>query len=73
MTAVAQRMRALRDRRRARGLREVRLVVPDMRSTEVRDRIAQQSAKLDPNDEEEALAWIESVSIFHQGESDDER
>ena len=36
-----------------------------------RDRIAQQSAKLDPNDEEEALAWIESVSIFHQGESDD--
>lgn len=73
MTAVAQRMRALRDRRRARGLREVRLVVPDMRSTEVRDRIAQQSAKLDPNDEEEALAWIESVLIFHQGESDDER
>jgi hypothetical protein len=44
-----------------------------MRSVEVRERIAQQSAKLDPNDEEEALAWIESVSVFHRGDSDDAR
>lgn len=73
MTAVAQRMRAMRERRRARGLREVRLVVPDMRSPGVRERIARQSANLDPQAEEEALAWIESVSIFDQDGREDNR
>ncbi len=32
MTPVAERMKAMRERRRARGLRELRLVVPDARS-----------------------------------------
>ena len=54
----------MRERRRAIGLRELRLVVPDARSAEVRRRIAEQVARLDPEDEEHALAWIEAVSEF---------
>ncbi len=64
MAAAAERMRDMRRRRREQGLREVRLFLPDMRSAEVRERIARQSAALDPADEAEALAWIESVSEF---------
>jgi hypothetical protein len=64
MAAPAERMKAMRERRRARGLRELRLVVPDARSSAVRRRIAEQVARLDPEDEEEALAWIEAVSEF---------
>jgi len=40
------------------------MLLPDMRSAEVRERIARQSAALDPVDEAEALAWIEAVSEF---------
>lgn len=47
-----------------RGLRESRLVVPDARSAAVRRRIAEQTARLDRGDEEEALRWIEAVSEF---------
>jgi hypothetical protein len=57
-------MKAMRERRRTRGLRELRLVVPDARSPAVRRRIAEQVAHLDLEDEEEALAWIEAVSEF---------
>ena len=64
MSAVAERMREMRRRRREQGLREVRLLLPDTRSAEVRERIARQSAALDPADEAEALAWIEAVSEF---------
>ena len=64
MTEPAERMKALRKRRRTRGLRELRLVVPDARSAAVRRRIAEQVARLDPEDEEEALRWIEAVSEF---------
>ncbi|WNJ88229.1 hypothetical protein [Bosea sp. 685] len=42
----------------------MRLLLPEMRSAEVRARIARQSAALDPADEAEALAWIETVSEF---------
>ena len=64
MAEPAERMRAMRQRRRARGLRELRLVVPDARSKAVRRRIAEQVAHLDRGDEEEALKWIEAVSEF---------
>jgi hypothetical protein len=62
MAQPAQRMKAMRDRRRERGLRELLLIVPDARSAAVRERIAQQVAKLNPESEEEALRWIEAVS-----------
>ncbi len=64
MTLVAERMKAMRERRRERGLRELRLVVPDARSKTVRRRIAKQVAGLDRAGESEALAWIEAVSEF---------
>ena len=50
--------------RRARGLRELRLVVADPRSRAVRRRVAKQVAGLDPDRERDALNWIESVSEF---------
>jgi len=57
-------MRMMRRRRRAQGLRELRLVVPDARSEAVRNRIAAQVAELSPQSEREALLWIEAVSEF---------
>ncbi|MCC7035633.1 MAG: DUF3018 family protein [Acidobacteria bacterium] len=57
-------MRMMRERRRARGLRELRLVVPDSRSPSVRRRVAAQVAHLGKADENDALNWIESVSEF---------
>jgi hypothetical protein len=62
MTAV--RMRMVRQRRRAQGLCEVRLVVPDPRSRAVRRRVAREVAALDSAREHNALNWIESVSEF---------
>jgi hypothetical protein len=56
----------MRDRRRARGLRELRLVVPDARSRAVRNRVAIEVARLKPDREREALAWIEKVSEFDE-------
>lgn len=67
MAAPSQRMKAMRERRRVLGHREVRLVLPDARSADVRRRIARQVAKLDPAAEADALAWIESVSEFDEG------
>jgi hypothetical protein len=57
-------MKTMRERRRAGGLRELRLVVPDARSRAVRRRIARQVARLRPESERDALVWIESVSEF---------
>ena len=57
----------MRERRRVRGLRELRLVVPDARSKEVRRRVAAQVAALSPQSEREALDWIEAVSEFNEG------
>jgi len=57
-------MKAMRERRREKGLRELRLVIPDARSEEVRKRIAEQVARLDPEDEIEAMRWIEAVTDF---------
>jgi hypothetical protein len=64
MAAPAERMRAMRQRRRARGLRELRLVDADPRSRAVRRRVAKQVASLDLDRERDALRWIESISEF---------
>jgi hypothetical protein len=64
MALAAERMRAMRERRRARGLRELRMVVPDARSKQVRRRVAKQVASLDRVRELEAMRWIEAVSEF---------
>jgi hypothetical protein len=69
MAVPAERMRSMRERRRSAGLREIRLQLPDARSASVRARIAAQVAKLDPEVEREALAWIEAVSEFDNDES----
>ncbi len=64
MAQAAERMKIMRERRRARGLRELRLVVPDARSKAVRRRVAKQVAGLDRSRELEALRWTELVSEF---------
>jgi len=64
MAEPAERMKMMRARRRRQGLRELRLVVPDARSETVRERIAAQVARLNPDSEREALWWIEAVSEF---------
>jgi Protein of unknown function (DUF3018) len=64
MPAPAERMRQMRERRRKRGLRELRIVVPDSRLVSVRRRVAAQVARLIPATEDEALSWIEAVSEF---------
>lgn len=66
MTAPAQRMKNMRDRRHARGLRELRLVLPDARSQSVRRRVANAVSKLDPDSEDEVMRWIEAVSVFNE-------
>lgn len=68
MAEPAERMKMMRMRRRRQGLRELRLVVPDARSEDVRRRIAAQVAKLEPNSERDALLWIEAVSEFDADE-----
>ena len=64
MVEAAERMKAMRERRRERGLRELRLVVPDARSKVVRRRIAREVAALDRTRELEAMKWIEAVAEF---------
>jgi len=64
MAAPAERMKTMRDRRRAQGLRELRLVLPDARSLSVRRRMSKEVAGLDRNREDDALRWIEAVSEF---------
>ena len=66
MAAPAQRMKAMRERRRAQGYRELRLIVPDPRSAAVRRQIASQANKLDSKAEAGALVWIESVAEFDE-------
>jgi hypothetical protein len=64
MALAAARMKAMRERRRARGLRELRLIVPDARSKTVRRRIAKEVAGLNRSRELDALGWVEAVSEF---------
>jgi hypothetical protein len=62
MTPPAERMKMMRERRRSQGFRELRLMVPDARLRAVRRRTARQVARLDPERERDALAWIEATS-----------
>ncbi len=71
MTAPAERMKAMRARRRAQGLREIRLLVPDMRKKSVRREFEERLELLDRAVEKDALRWIESVSEFHNPPADD--
>ena len=64
MAQPAERMKDMRERRRARGLRELRLIVPDARSKAVRRRVARQVTGLDRSRELESIRWTESVSEF---------
>jgi len=64
MARTADRMKAMRERRRARSLRELRLIVPDARSKAVRKRVAKQVASLDRSLELAVMQWMESVSEF---------
>ena len=64
MAPAAERMKLMRQRRRARGLRELRLVVADPRSRAVRRRVAKQVAALTLDRERDALRWIEWISEF---------
>ena len=64
MAIPAERMKLMRQRRRARGLRELRLVVADPRSRAVRRRVARQVAALDADHERDTLNWIEAISEF---------
>ncbi len=68
MAVPAERMKAMRERRRARGLRELRLLLPDARSAAVRRRVAAQVAGLHRDGEAEALHWIEIVSDFDEAD-----
>lgn len=67
--SAAARMRALRNRRRARAEREIRLTLPDARVEQVRARVARSVARLDPASEADALAWIETVADFDEDQA----
>jgi hypothetical protein len=54
-------MKMMRQRRRARGLGELRLVVADARSRAARRRVAKQVTGLDLDRERDPLKRIESV------------
>lgn len=66
MVVPAERMKNMRARRRADGLRELRLLVPDVRAPAIRRRIAEQAAVLDPEVEREALDFIEAAADFDE-------
>lgn len=69
MAATAERMKLMRERRKAKGLREVRLVVPDARLKATQKRVAREVARLHPQAEAAALEWIEAVSEFDGDET----
>jgi hypothetical protein len=62
MSTAAERMKALRDRRKANHMREVRIVALDARSAEVRERINTEIAAFNKEDEREILEWMEVVA-----------
>lgn len=69
MAQAAEPMKAMRERRRMRGLKELRLIVPDARSKTVRRRVARQVAALDRSRELEALKWLVAVAEFDDDEA----
>jgi hypothetical protein len=67
MAVAGERTKMMRQRRRARGLCELRLIVPDPRLQSVRRRVSKQVAGLDPACECDALKWIEAVCESDNG------
>jgi hypothetical protein len=61
---AADRMRVMRARRAAQGLREIRLVVPDAGSALVKLETQRQVVRLDAACEQDAMDFIEAVSVF---------
>jgi hypothetical protein len=61
---AAERMQAMRGRRRKFGTREVSLNLPDARLGAVRQRISSQVARVGEASERDALEWMETVSAF---------
>jgi hypothetical protein len=59
----------MRQRRRAKGLRELRIVIPDARDPVFRRKVADEVARLEPGLEADATRWIESVSRFGEGDA----
>jgi hypothetical protein len=55
----------IKDERTGLPMREVRLLVPDARHPDVIERTKAAVAALDPEDEREAMRWIDAVSIFN--------
>ena len=55
-------VRAVRLRRRAQDKREVRMILPDARSNDVRARVADSVARLDRRHESDALRWTETMA-----------
>lgn len=49
---------------------EIRALVPNVNDPEVQARVKAAIAALDPEDEAEALRWIEAVSLFDNEERD---
>nr|CAD6407916.1 hypothetical protein REQ54_00330 [Rhizobium sp. Q54] len=69
---TASRREALRDERTGVLLREIRLLVPDARDPAVQARLKGAISTLDPEDEQESMRWIESVSLFDNEDRDAE-
>jgi hypothetical protein len=63
----------MRERRRRRGLRELRLVVPNPRLQSVRKRVAAQVLMLDRQGEAEAMSFIERISEFDEQDLGEKR
>jgi hypothetical protein len=59
-------MKSMRERRHVKGLREIRLTLPDPHSPSVRRRIADQVARLSASSEKDAMDWIEAISEFDE-------
>ena len=66
MPTSAQRIGAMQNRRRAAGLRELRMAILGTCLNAFRRRIALQVAGLDLAGEADALTWIEAVSAFDE-------
>jgi hypothetical protein len=62
-------MGTMREVTGGRGLRELRLVVPDPRLESVRKGVAVPVARLDRMREDEALSWIGAVAEFDMPDS----
>lgn len=65
MAAADERMKAMPERPRIRGLREVSLWVPDPGLLSVQRRVAIQVAGLNRGNEAAAMDWLETVSDFY--------